>query len=354
MKECKKIHPFLSPYLDNLLSPREAGRVAAHLKDCSDARKELEDLKHLRDVLIALPEPKPPHDLHQRIMAKVQGHSLPVHASRPFWFLPAGALAVAAMVTVVVLVQNPDLMSFRNPKYNSLSPEQKNLVATNQPATQVADSLKAQSNRPAPNTQSYAPSPPQSFEPGLAKDVKTNSAPEAQPASMPQAKEKRAAKKAQKMEVAMDKVEPQAVEAPAGASAGIPSSDLTFGGSTTVGQPLEKENKQNLSNESAANLPSAQAPAAAPAVSNPTPITSWSGSFNPSTPESQELVPKILADLPAGPNPAFGGFHDPGGGGLDGPGKAHRRLFHPHLQPRGKTGPVGGPLQSGDTCPGFF
>ncbi|HJT24065.1 MAG TPA: zf-HC2 domain-containing protein, partial [bacterium] len=129
MKDCKKLHPLLSLYQDKLLSSPETVQVEAHLKVCADARKELEDLKRLREVMVALPEPIIPQDLHQRIMAKLQGRPVPVKVHRPFWVLPAGAMAAAAMVAVFLFIQNPDLLNFSNQKHRDLSSGQQGTVA---------------------------------------------------------------------------------------------------------------------------------------------------------------------------------------------------------------------------------
>ncbi|HJT25491.1 MAG TPA: protease complex subunit PrcB family protein, partial [bacterium] len=112
-------------------------------------------------------------------------------------------------------------------------------------------------------------------------------------AAVPREKEKRAVKKSAKIEVAMDEIKPQAAQAPpAGTSAGVPSTALAFGGATTVSPPVEKQANEAGADYSTANtnLSAAQAPAAFPAVPGPTPISSWSGSFNPASSETQELI----------------------------------------------------------------
>lgn len=295
MKDCKKIHPLLSLYLDGSLPPRDAARVEAYLKDCAGARKELEDLKRLREVMIALPEPKVPHDLHGKIMAKLQGRPMPLKIHRPLWILPAGAMAVAALVAVFLFMQNPDLLTFNNRKHRDLSPEQPSAVAANKPAAQAEGNSKPQPKRTDLSMQngSYAPSQPSNTQfGGVVKDMKTQPAPAVQSAMGPIAKERRAAKKFSR-EVAMNEIAPQAA-APSsnGALAGAPSSQLTFGGATTVGKSLDLEKNKVAADYSTANanLPAAGAPAAVPAAPSPTPVTSWSGSFNPASSATQELV----------------------------------------------------------------
>ncbi len=296
MKDCKKTHPLLPLYLDGSLSPREAARVEAHLKDCADARRELDELKRLREIMVALPEPKLPHDLHQRIMARVQGRPLP---RRPFWVLPAGAMAVAAVVAVALFVQNPGLMDLNNRKESRFSAEQSGTLAANKASTQAAGYIPAQPKPTEPGAQaySYAPNQPQMADAESAKDQKAKMGPTVQLASMPRAKESRAAKKVGGMELAMDKTSP-AVEKPGlqaqGASPANPSSDLAFSGSNTLAPASKNEAVNAALPSSNANLSGAPAPAAVPAeappAEAPTPITSWSGSFNPASSETQELV----------------------------------------------------------------
>jgi len=302
MKDCKKIHPLLSLYLDGSLSPREAAQVAAHLKDCADARRELEDLKRLREVMVALPEPKPPHDLHQRIMAKVQGRPLPL-PRRPFWVFPAGAMAVAAVVAVFLVVQNPNLMNFSGQQENRSNPVPSITAAASKPGTQAVGHIQPQPKQTELNyqTYTYAPSQAQDSNFGLVKDQKAAPAPMSQFASMPRAKESRSAKKAMRMDLAMNKpvpAEQKSAEEANGAVAGSPSANLAFTGSTTLAQSPKNETfgATTSPSPSNANLPEAQASApapvaaAAPPAEAPAPVTSWSGSFNPTSSESQELV----------------------------------------------------------------
>lgn len=302
MKDCKKIHPLLSPYLDGTLSSQETAQVRAHLNLCEAARGELADLRRLREVMVALPEPKPPQDLHQRIMAKVQGRPLPL-PRRPVWVLPAGAMAVAAVVAVFLFVQNPGLMDFSRQKQSRFSAEQSGTMAANKPAASVAGNSNTQSGQtnPSAQTYSYAPSQPQNANAGLAKDQKAAPVPAVQLASIPRAKESRAAKKMVKNEEGATDLAlagTPAVET-FGAVAAPPSAATTFGGSTTLSQaPSSADFSVNASlPTSKTNLPEAQAPvasaavpSAAPAAEAPTPVNSWSGSFNPATTESQELV----------------------------------------------------------------
>ena len=120
MKDCNKIHPLLSLYMEEELSPSDQGRVDRHLKDCSDARKELEDYRALRKASRALPEPQAPADLHEKIMGRVTGKLRSLPSRRPIWANPAWGLAAAACVALFFLIQNPDLFKFSKPQTTSL------------------------------------------------------------------------------------------------------------------------------------------------------------------------------------------------------------------------------------------
>lgn len=108
MKDCKKIHPLLSLFAEEALSPAETKKVEAHLSSCADARQELEDYRRLHKTLIALPEPSIPKGLHEKIMGRVTGKIEPLRPHKPFWPFPAG-LAVAACLTLYLVMQNPEL-----------------------------------------------------------------------------------------------------------------------------------------------------------------------------------------------------------------------------------------------------
>jgi hypothetical protein len=55
-----------------------------------------------------MPEPKMPADLHERIMARVEGRTTSPIKKHSSWLLPSWGLAAAAALTFVFLNQNPD------------------------------------------------------------------------------------------------------------------------------------------------------------------------------------------------------------------------------------------------------
>jgi hypothetical protein len=72
-RDCDKIHPLLSLYLEEQLSAKDRLLAARHLNDCAQARREMEDYRAQRRALLAFPEPEPPVDLHARILRHVYG-----------------------------------------------------------------------------------------------------------------------------------------------------------------------------------------------------------------------------------------------------------------------------------------
>lgn len=292
MRDCKKIHPLLSDYLDMLLSPRETGRVEAHLKDCPDARKELAGLRRLREVMVALPEPKPPHGLHERIMAKVQGRPVPVSPHRPFWVLPTGVLAVAAMVTVILMVQNPGMMNFENTK-RLQAPMTRQAATPGTTSLFIAGQAKPQTNL----SYDYAPQEAQNKDGTLLEADKTKGSLGIQYEVSPlhAAKKMQSTQRDASVDLAMAKAAPEAANIPAvsfGASAQTGALGASFGGSATQKNELGLTTNGAVASSSVPNTTTfaAAPPASIPANPTPTPVTSWTGSFNPSTPESQELV----------------------------------------------------------------
>jgi|GEM_PF-1798550 len=163
MKNCKNLHPLLSLYRDHALSPAQEIKVQAHLKTCAQARQELEEFNRLFQAMASLPEPQPPKDLHERIMA----HLHPERDGRPVvrfrWKFPALGLMAAACLTLFFLVQYPDVMNPEGKKsYAPAEATPNRTVALNKPVAGLPpiESGKAKANRvqnaPLPNAQTYA------------------------------------------------------------------------------------------------------------------------------------------------------------------------------------------------------
>ena len=212
MKDCNKIHPLLSLYMEEELSPSDQGRVDRHLKDCSDARKELEDYRALRKASRALPEPQAPADLHEKIMGRVTGKLRSLPSRRPIWANPAWGLAAAACVALFFLIQNPDLFKFSKPQTTSLSEEKAKIApAANAPSkpqtlrslgpqVREKESVKDEKTNPAPDLNfSYSPQAPEQFkDERLNRDLSGTSGYMPPPAAPPKAEAQQAEKKISK------------------------------------------------------------------------------------------------------------------------------------------------------------
>lgn len=96
MKDCKNIHPLLSLHLEGELTQKEETLVQKHLAACITARRELEQFGRMRKALRETPPPRPPADLHARIMGRLgMPDTSPrvIPWKRPF-FLAAAMLVV--------------------------------------------------------------------------------------------------------------------------------------------------------------------------------------------------------------------------------------------------------------------
>jgi len=151
MKDCKKIHPLLSLYQENELSPREKGQVENHLKACVTARRELEKFGRLHDVLKGEPEPPMPSDLHGRIMARIRGNIVPLRSPRSFWTKATWTLATAAVMAFLFINQYTDWGELRRGPSHVTRDES----ASGKSSSKKSD-VKGLSNAPQPFTQAPA------------------------------------------------------------------------------------------------------------------------------------------------------------------------------------------------------
>ena len=138
MKDCKKIHPLLALYKEDLLSSSEKSKVEKHLGLCADAHQELEQLGGLIKALHQMPEPDVPADLHEKIMAKL-GRNVTPFPKRHGWGLPAWALSAAAIALFVLLNQYPhwqDTLRVNKPRQDQESAG----VPQNEPAQTFTNS----------------------------------------------------------------------------------------------------------------------------------------------------------------------------------------------------------------------
>lgn len=110
----------LADYLEGELSLDQRALVDAHLDDCSECAREVDEMQRTIRLLRMLPEPVTPPMMAANVMRRIRaGESEPRfferigrmfgNALESSFVLPASALAVASLV--IAVVQNPDLFS---------------------------------------------------------------------------------------------------------------------------------------------------------------------------------------------------------------------------------------------------
>ncbi len=93
----------LIPFLRGELAPAEHERVAAHVAACAECRGAIEESRVVLDALAARHAPAPPDVDWGRYQAEVRGR-VEARPRRRWWARPVPTLAVAAMLTLGVLV----------------------------------------------------------------------------------------------------------------------------------------------------------------------------------------------------------------------------------------------------------
>lgn len=101
-------HGDLSAYVDDMLTPGERDRLAAHLPDCPACRGRLDELTALRQNLAELPSPTLGFDLAARLEERLRAAPARRRPVRPFrvgWsgWAPGGVSAVLALASGVWL-----------------------------------------------------------------------------------------------------------------------------------------------------------------------------------------------------------------------------------------------------------
>lgn len=158
MKDCKKIHLLLSLYTESQLSVREKSLVEKHLAFCVTARREMEQLSHLRQTLKNAPEPKMPHDLHDKIMARVTGKVVPIPSRRTFWTYTPWALGTAAVLAFMVLNQNTDWMNQWKVSTPRMSRDETGALSRQTETAKAPSSVSSSISSNAPVPKAKAPS----------------------------------------------------------------------------------------------------------------------------------------------------------------------------------------------------
>jgi hypothetical protein len=152
MKNCSKIHPLLALEAEGALSASDHRKVQVHLKDCAEARRELESLRRLLEAAGKLPPPPLPRNLHESIMDRLKREGFKP-ASKSWVFKPLWPLAAAAATAIFFFTQNPDwrqiMKGHSAPSPAAPSLEKPQAFSAAAPAQNAAP--------PAPEAKAFAP-----------------------------------------------------------------------------------------------------------------------------------------------------------------------------------------------------
>lgn len=294
MKSCRKTHPLLALYRDKGLTPDQEKQVEAHLKICPQACRELAAFDVLFKSMASLPEPQPPPDLHERIMARLHPGSLTQPAPRFHWRIPALGLAAAACLTLFFLLQTPDIMNIRE-KTTSAPSSESSKVTANQNQSLAGLPLSRQKKV----TATRRAIPPAESADTFAKEIPASAK---SPESSQNADLALAQAKVSNKDSRLQEVSPSggnnAASAPLPMAQAPSVSDYSAGAGYKTSRLEKKE--EVVSASTAASVP---APAMAPPAPQPTEGafrsflfskeisgSNWSGDNSPSTLASQTLL----------------------------------------------------------------
>lgn len=70
--KCEQVSELLSAYIDEMTSEKETKALEAHLAQCADCRKELDDYRLLRGIMQELESPLPPDDFSTVVQKRLQ------------------------------------------------------------------------------------------------------------------------------------------------------------------------------------------------------------------------------------------------------------------------------------------
>lgn len=118
----------VNAFLAEELSPREQVDFEIHLVGCAECREAVESTRRLLGRLRAVPEIESTHDLAPLILARLHEPAVATPSSRPMWARYAAAAAVAAILTISLVV------------HGRLKPE---ATAASEPARTVASTDRA-------------------------------------------------------------------------------------------------------------------------------------------------------------------------------------------------------------------
>lgn len=102
--KCEKLLEMISPYLDGELQEEEKEEFLAHLEQCPQCKKEVEELEQLLHDFSEIPEVELPDGFHEELMAKIKDSVVvPISIQKKKNTPWRKIIAVAAVFAIVVL-----------------------------------------------------------------------------------------------------------------------------------------------------------------------------------------------------------------------------------------------------------
>lgn len=112
---CDEVRSLLDPLVDRELPDNEASAITAHIDDCPDCRRELDELTVLHERLGAVPRSEPPEGLQDSIMKAIEEVSTARLAASAWRWLRPLSTHVAAALLGGILVYGVALLSLETP-----------------------------------------------------------------------------------------------------------------------------------------------------------------------------------------------------------------------------------------------
>lgn len=162
----------LSDYLEGDLELADRARVDAHLDGCADCAGQVDEMRQMIRMLQTMPEPELPPMIAANVMRRIRaGETAPSFWQRvvrgisgvlePSFVLPASAIAVAALVTLVV--RDPNLLDrWRTAESGAASGLAEQVGRSNSRAGLLADGVASGAPGPSSSFESVASELPRS------------------------------------------------------------------------------------------------------------------------------------------------------------------------------------------------
>ncbi len=103
---CKQSLLQIDAYIDQELAVREAAEMEAHLAECIDCRREVNEARSLKMLLGGVPDMEPPVGFEERLVRSVMRAPQPEPVRQSFGWIAFAGVAAAA-VTFAVLNRAP-------------------------------------------------------------------------------------------------------------------------------------------------------------------------------------------------------------------------------------------------------